>query len=127
MKKQTKKVISIAPKPFDLDYKLGLILAAVIFIITTAVFFNSQLFGDKYFWEDFVEYVYPVQTFAAKESAQGKIPFWNPYIFNGMPFVADLQVGFFYPLHRLLNFAIELKSTGPIFAASINLAPLSKT
>ncbi len=107
MKKHAKKLENLRSKPFDLDYKLGLIIATVIFIVTTAVFFNTQLVGDKFFWEDFLEYVYPVQTFAAKESAQGKIPFWCPYVFNGMPFVADLQVGFFYPLHRILNFAID--------------------
>ncbi len=74
------------------------------FAILTIIFFSSQLFGNSFFWEDFVEYVYPVQSFAAAESAKiGGVPFWNPNIFAGMPFYADLQVGFFYPFNRILN------------------------
>jgi len=79
----------------------------LIFISTTTIFFWGQLSGNSFFWEDFVEYVYPVQTFAARESNTGSIPFWNPYIFSGMPFISDIQTGFFYPLNRLLNLFID--------------------
>ena len=79
----------------------------ILFVITTVIFFWGQLGGNTFFWEDFAEYVYPTQTFAARESAGGVIPFWNPYIFSGMPFLADLQTGFFYPLNRLLNFFVD--------------------
>lgn len=77
-------------------------LPYVLFALTTVLFFHSQLLGDTYFWEDFIEYVYPVQTFAANHLAQGTLPFWNPFTFNGMPFLADAQVGFFYPGNMLL-------------------------
>lgn len=77
-------------------------LPFIIFAVTTVVFFYTQLFGDMYFWEDFVEYIYPTQTFAAGHLADGVLPFWNPYTFNGMPFLADAQVGFFYPGNMLL-------------------------
>lgn len=79
----------------------------LFFALTTIIFFSSQLFGSTFFWEDFIEYVYPTQTFAARESAGFVIPFWNPYIFSGMPFIADLQTGFFYPLNRVLNFFVS--------------------
>lgn len=72
-----------------------------IFMLTTLLFFREQLFGNSFFWEDFIEQVFPIQTFAAQSFANGEIPFWNPYTFCGMPFFADLQVGFFYPLNRL--------------------------
>jgi hypothetical protein len=81
-----------------------------IFLITTLIFFWDQLFGNSFFWEDFIEQVFPIQTFAAQSFAQGEIPFWNPYTFCGMPFFADLQVGFFYPLNRLT--ALFLDSSG---------------
>ena len=29
----------------------------------------------------------------------GKIPLWTPYVFSGMPFLADPQVGAWYPLN----------------------------
>ncbi len=72
-----------------------------IFIVTTVIFFWDQLIGSSFFWDDFVEQVFPIQSFAAKSFANWTIPFWNPYTFCGMPFFADLQVGFFYPLNRL--------------------------
>ncbi|MFC2131469.1 YfhO family protein [Bacteroidota bacterium] len=82
-------------------------IVAVIFIITTTLFFWDQFAGNSFFWEDFVEQVYPIQTFAAQAFSNGEIPFWNPYTFCGMPFLADLQVGFFYPLNRLTALFID--------------------
>jgi len=72
-----------------------------IFSITTIIFFWDQLTGKTFFWEDFVEQFYPLQTFAAQAFSNWTIPFWNPYTFCGMPFFSDLQVGFLYPLNRL--------------------------
>lgn len=77
-------------------------LPYILFVVAAIVFFHSQIFGDTFFWEDFVEYVYPTQTFAANHLSRGVLPFWNPYTFNGMPFLADAQVGFFYPGNMLL-------------------------
>ncbi len=77
------------------------------FAITTIVFFWNNLFGGMFFWEDFVEYVYPTQTLAAREFSRGIIPFWNNYTYSGMPFLADLQVGFFYPFNRLLSLFVD--------------------
>ena len=79
----------------------------IIFAITTIVFFWDTIIQNSFFWEDFVEYVYPVQTFAATEFAKGEIPFWNAFTFVGMPFFADLQVGFFYPFNRLLSLFVS--------------------
>ena len=89
-------------------------LIIAIAIITTFIFFGDQILGNSFFWEDFVEYVYPTQTFAARESSLFDIPFWNPFAFNGMPFFADLQVGFFYPLHRILNLFVASDGTLPV-------------
>ncbi|MBX3042906.1 MAG: hypothetical protein KIT33_01540 [Candidatus Kapabacteria bacterium] len=101
LKKETPQAKEIQVKEFPNYYFIGL------FLLTTVIFFAGQLFGTSFFWEDFVEYVYPVQTYAALAASQGSIPFWNPYVFSGMPFLADLQVGFFYPLNRLLSFFID--------------------
>jgi len=76
---------------------------ALFGVATTLIFFWSQLAGSAWFWEDFVEYVLPIQVFAAREFAAGTVPFWNPYSFAGMPFLADVQVGFFYPLNRIFT------------------------
>jgi hypothetical protein len=90
-------------------------LPILIFILTTIIFFLPQLLGSAFFWEDFLEYFYPVQTLAAKEFAKGTIPFWNPYSLSGMPFLADIQVGFFYPFHRLMGLFIDSNGMLPIW------------
>lgn len=37
------------------------------------------------------------QQYLAEELRAGRIPFWTPYVFSGFPFLADPQVGSFYP------------------------------
>ncbi len=95
---KSKSQVRISP-PMDFPIWIPII----IFALTTLIFFWGQLNGSSFFWEDFTEFVYPTQNFAAKALAAGTLPFWNPYTFVGMPFLADLQVGFFYPFNRLLT------------------------
>lgn len=87
------------------DLHFGIV--CLIFLIITIVFYWDHLIGKAFFWDDFVRYVYPMQSFSAKEARSGTIPFWNPYIFGGMPFLADIQIGFFYPLNRILSLFIQ--------------------
>ncbi|MFM8473476.1 MAG: hypothetical protein ACKOBV_08160, partial [Candidatus Kapaibacterium sp.] len=78
-------------------------LPYVVFGLATAFFFRGHLFGNLFFWDDFAEYVFPVRAFAAHSMAQGSLPFWNPYTFGGMPFLADVQTALFYPPNLLLD------------------------
>lgn len=84
----------------------------LIFVGTVLVFFGGHLFGNYFLWDDFREYFFPTQSLAASELANGRIPFWNPYSLGGMPFLADIQVGFWYPFNRLIG--ITLGSDGMI-------------
>jgi hypothetical protein len=77
-------------------------VAYAIFAVVTLAFFSGHLFGGSFLWEDFAEFTYPNEFFAARSFASGILPFWNPYTFNGMPFLADLQIGFFYPGNLLM-------------------------
>ncbi len=90
-------------------------LVLSLFILTTLVFFWQHIVGNSFFWEDFLEYVYPVHTYAARELAAGHIPFWNPYSLGGMPFFADIQVGFFYPFNLLLSLFVNNDGLLPIW------------
>src|SRR5438874_1086348 len=53
---------------------------------------------------------YSAQRYLSDELHAGRLPFWTPYIFSGFPFLADLQVGAWYPLNW------------PFFAAGIFLS-----
>lgn len=90
-------------------------LVIVIFAVTTIIYFWGQLSGTYFFWEDFVEFVYPTQTFAAVETAGGQIPFWNPFTFAGMPFLADIQIGYFYPFNRILSLFVTNDGFLPVW------------
>jgi hypothetical protein len=55
------------------------------------------LFGTVQF--DGVDVHYSAQRYLSDELHAARLPFWTPYIFSGFPFLADLQVGAWYPLN----------------------------
>jgi hypothetical protein len=48
---------------------------------------------------DAADYYYVVQKYFSEEIHAGRMPFWTPYIWSGYPFIADPQVGAWYPLN----------------------------
>jgi hypothetical protein len=57
---------------------------------------------------DFTGQYYPLQLFAARELAAGRLPAWNPYLNAGQPGLADPQTGTLYPLNLLANGLLAL-------------------
>lgn len=79
---------------------------ALCFALLALAFFAPVLFTDHFYLpvgEDFVNYNYPNDLFAARTLQNGEIPFWNPYIATGQPYAADPNIGFFYPFRLLLT------------------------
>ena len=58
---------------------------------------------------DAVDVHYTAQKYFADELHQGRVPYWTPYVFSGFPFLADPQVGAWYPL----NWPFFLIGIGP--------------
>ena len=82
-------------------------LSLVLFLTAVLlVFYWKNLIGfpfqQTFFWEDFVYQNYPYRAFLAEQLREGTLPFWNPYQFGGMPYVADVQAAAFYPPNALL-------------------------
>ncbi|MEK9136616.1 MAG: hypothetical protein AAB393_05790, partial [Bacteroidota bacterium] len=73
------------------DWQCIALLAALVL-----VFFRDILLGIAFLWEDFLYHDYPSRNFAAVSMSMGEVPLWNPYTFNGMPFLADIQKTVFY-------------------------------
>jgi hypothetical protein len=48
---------------------------------------------------DGVDVHYSAQRYLSDELHAGRLPFWTPYVFSGFPFLADVQVGAWYPLN----------------------------
>ncbi len=76
------------------------VMTGIVFLL-----FHEILLGNAWLWEDMLYYSYPVRSFASTSMASGQMPLWNPYTFNGMPFLADIQTAVFYlPLTVLVLF-----------------------
>ena len=50
---------------------------------------------------DLGSYFVPKYQYAADRIAAGELPLWNPYEFGGIPFLATIQPGVFYPPIRV--------------------------
>ena len=46
---------------------------------------------------DFTSFYYPLYSFASRSLHAGHLPLWNPSLYAGMPYVADLQTAALYP------------------------------
>jgi hypothetical protein len=66
---------------------------------------------------DFTDQYFPLQLFAARELAAGRLPAWDPYINAGQPGLADIQTGFYYPFNLLPN--LVLAATGAPFTIGL--------
>ena len=71
------------------------VLAALILFFFVRLAFSNLILarGDTFL------YFYPYWTAAAEALRAGRLPLWNPDLFMGAPFLANSQVGFFYPLN----------------------------
>src|SRR5665213_1187488 len=87
---------------------------ALIFLGLTLIFHSAILFGGKFLWEDFVEQEFPFRTLATSSLAQGIIPQWDPCVFAGMPFIADVQVAFWYPFNMLQSLFVSGNYLSPV-------------
>ncbi|MCO5193580.1 MAG: YfhO family protein [Anaerolineae bacterium] len=80
----------------------ALLIACVALIYAKNIFSNLILArGDIYL------YFYPYWHAAAAALQTGRLPLWNPDLFMGAPFLANSQVGLFYPLNWPLWLLLE--------------------
>jgi hypothetical protein len=83
----------LSQRAFRLPVLLGL-LGLILLFFNKMAFSNLILArGDTYL------YFYPYWQAAADALQSGRLPLWNPEIFMGAPFLANSQIGFFYPLN----------------------------
>lgn len=68
-------------------------------LISILIFFTPLIFtSNNYFIGDIYTQFYPWKFFLQKSLQSGNSPYWNPLVFSGVPFAADIQKGVFYPL-----------------------------
>jgi hypothetical protein len=80
-----------------------LVLAGLVFL-----FFGPVLFLDHaLYWGDPILGFYPAHDLWRQYVLSAHLPTWNPYIFNGLPFLADAEYSTLYP-SLLLNLVLPL-------------------
>lgn len=82
------------------------ILAIFTFFIIPILATANVLFSPKTFaGNDIIDQFIPWRFFLTEQILKlHKIPLWNPYTFNGTPFLGNIQNGIFYPITYLLLF-----------------------
>lgn len=73
------------------------ILTALVALFYRDLLFRGLILGD---YDAFV-YFYPLRQYAADALRQGRFPLWNPDLFLGAPFFANVQTAVLYPLNLL--------------------------
>jgi hypothetical protein len=88
------------------SFIIELIAAAGLLALATAGFFwQILLTADAWMpagGGDLAPFLYPNYHFAARYLKQGLIPLWNPHLYSGAPFAADIQSGLFYPFNLVV-------------------------
>ncbi|MGI9148137.1 MAG: hypothetical protein ACR2IK_16545 [Chloroflexota bacterium] len=79
------------PLAADASAALGLLAAALAFYYPL-VFLGRALVD----YDAFV-YFYPQRVFLARSLLAGRLPLWDPYLFLGVPFLANPQTAVLYP------------------------------
>lgn len=71
----------------------------VLFVLTLLFFWKIALTNLILAGLDVFTYFYPYKAYAAEAIRQGSLPLWNPYLFMGVPFLANIQSATLYPLN----------------------------
>ncbi len=79
-----------------------LLAVILLWVVVIACFWKIALAGRVLASGDVFTYFYPHWAEATRAIRAGRLPLWNPYLFMGAPFLANSQVGVFYPLNWLL-------------------------
>ena len=66
-------------------------------VLALAPLIIGLLFGYFPFGEDALAYFAPARSWAAAQMRSGTIPLWNPFLFCGQPFAANIQTALWYP------------------------------
>lgn len=73
------------------------VAAVSLILLAVLVAHRPILAGEAYLWGDFPERVFPLRQFGLAELAAGRLPFWAPNLFAGVPFLAMIDSGILYP------------------------------
>ena len=84
------------------DYHRDVLAAALLALLAMLFFWRPIFDGNAWIpagGGDMASMIYPNYHFVSESLKRGELPLWNPYLFCGGPFFADIQTGVFYPVN----------------------------
>ncbi|HEX9491622.1 MAG TPA: hypothetical protein VGA33_00025, partial [Thermoanaerobaculia bacterium] len=69
----------------------------LITLLALAMFARPLFRGEVLTFRDHSDYFQPMRYFTAVELRNFRLPLWNPYNASGEPWLANPQIGVFYP------------------------------
>jgi hypothetical protein len=79
-----------------------MILSHILLFLIAVIYFNPMLSSKHIFIErDLAAFFIPPKILWVKLVKSFQLPLWNPYNYSGIPLLATLQPGVFYPPHIL--------------------------
>ncbi|MCU0608291.1 MAG: YfhO family protein [Chitinispirillaceae bacterium] len=104
-KKPGRKTVSIPVATVQADHAgIRHWQAIGLLVLVCVLFFFQVISGMGNFWEDTIQMEFPNRVFARDSFLAFSFPHWNPYSFNGMPFLATQLPGVLYPLNIVISF-----------------------
>ncbi|TAK34283.1 MAG: hypothetical protein EPO21_10060 [Chloroflexota bacterium] len=78
------------------------------YVPVAAVFFWLPLFASGFYMPrggggDLSSYYYPTYRYLSEMLHAGILPLWNPYLYSGNPFLADIEASALYPLNLVFH------------------------
>ncbi len=92
MVNSTRNILSYLP--------LILLFGIIAFLLHAGLLLSDNVLVDH----DLVTYFYPLWELRSEALKSLSLPIWNPYVFGGVPFLANIQTAVFYPLNWPLSF-----------------------
>jgi hypothetical protein len=95
---------------------------AALAVLILVFFWQIALTNRVLVGLDVFAYFYPYRDFASEAMRAARLPLWNPYLFMGVPLLANSQVAVLYPLHWPLLWLSAPKQVAWSIVAHIWLA-----
>ena len=67
--------------------------------VAVGAFCIPVVFGSRHIPYDFEGYNFPLWKFTFDSFREGSFPVFDPFVYSGVPFLAETQSGIFYPLN----------------------------
>ncbi len=98
-KKKAESALKAAPPPQKSTSYWPVLAPTILFFATLVCYWTPMTSSQTSILWDAADYYHVVQNYLSQELHAGRIPFWTPFPWSGYTFIADPQVGAWYPLN----------------------------